>query len=92
MDPGLVAIAESISKLGPVAILVLGGLLMVVGILRPGKLVDAERDRIIAERDRREAELAKERDEWRDRSLATDERLDRVAGAFERISKTAAPE
>ena len=88
--------------------------LLVVGILRVGKLVDAEReaerkrrdDELAAERKRvaeeraaeraewarREAILTGERDQWRDRSTATDERLDRVIGAFERLAKAPAPE
>lgn len=56
----------------------------------------ADRDRreaaIIAERDRREAILVSERDDWRDRALAYDSRLDRVAAAFERLAKMPAPE
>lgn len=52
----------------------------------------AREARLIAERDAREAQLAAERDQWRDRSNHTDDRLDRVTRAFERIAKTAAPE
>lgn len=77
--------------------------LLILGVLRVGKYVDEERARIIAERDareariieerdRREKQLIAERDEWRDRALAWDARLDRVAGAFERLAKAPAPD
>lgn len=56
----------------------------------------ADRDRreaaIIAERDRRETIILAERDDWRDRALAYDARLDRVAGAFEKLAKAPAPD
>lgn len=62
---------------------------------REGAII-AERDRreaaIVAERDRREAILVAERDDWRDRALAYDARLDRVAASFERLAKAPAPE
>lgn len=55
-----------------------------------------ERDRreaaIVAERDRREGILIAERDEWRNRSFALDARNDRLVGAFERLSKSPAPD
>lgn len=99
----LVPLAGAIAQLGVAGVVILGFLLMVQGVLRPGKLVDAERDRILVERDKREAEITSqrdrreaqlivERDAWRDRSFATDERLDRVAAAFERLAKAPAPE
>ena len=103
MDQSLVSLAGAIAQLGVAGVVVVGFLLMVQGVLRPGKLVDSERDRILAERDkrqseitaerdRREAQLILERDAWRDRSIATDERLDRVAAAFERLAKAPAPQ
>lgn len=103
MDQQLVSLASAIAQLGVAGVVILGFLLMVQGVLRPGKLVDNERDRILSERDKREAEitgqrdrreaqLILERDAWRDRSIATDERLDRVAAAFERLAKGPAPE
>jgi hypothetical protein len=103
VDASLVALASAIAQLGVAGVVIVGFLLMVQGVLRPGKLVDSERDRILlerdkreteisAQRDRREAQLIAERDAWRDRSLATDERLDRVAAAFERLAKAPAPQ
>lgn len=52
----------------------------------------AREEAIRTEYARRETQLVGERDQWRDRSIATDERLDRVAGAFERIARTPAPQ
>ncbi len=103
MPPDLVSTAGAILQLGVAGVVVVGFLLLVYGILRVGKLVDAERDRLIlerdrresilvSERDRREAILTSERDAWRDRSLATDDRLDRVVAAFERIARAPAPQ
>lgn len=101
--PEFIGLADSIAKLGAVGLLALEVVLLLVGVLRVGKLVDDERTRIVgerdkrettlvAERDRREGLLTAERDAWRDRSLATDARLDRVAAAFERLAKLPAPE
>lgn len=52
----------------------------------------AEIARVAADRDRREAIVVGERDEWRDRSLASEARLDRVSRAFERLAGGPAPE
>lgn len=52
----------------------------------------AEIDRIIAERDRREAILIEERAEWRDRSISSETRLDRISNAFEKLANSPAPE
>lgn len=109
----LVTLADSIAKLGAIGLLALEVVLLVVGILRVGKLVDSERERataaadkrvadIIIDRDKREAtivaqyekrigEVIDERDTWQNRSTSTDERLERLSAAFERITRQAAP-
>lgn len=61
---------------GPVAALALA--LVVITILWKAHQAADERE-------------IKRGDEWRDRSIATDARLDRVADAFEAIAKKAAP-
>lgn len=96
----LLPILGAIVQYGALAVVLV---LLIAGVLRVGKLVDAEREaerkRIAEERAaeraewlRREGLLTSERDEWRDRSIATDERLDRVATAFERLAKSPAPD
>lgn len=90
----------------PVAIIgilggVIGTLTGVIGYFwRLHQADDAKRDaaadreivRVIAERDRREAVLVEERDEWRDRSIASETRLDRISTAFERLANAPAPD
>jgi len=95
----LVALAQAIASLAPSALLALGFLLVVLGVLRPGRQVDAERARIEAERAveraeylRREGLLIAERDDWKRRSIEDSDRLDRVSRAFERLAKAPAPE
>lgn len=59
---------------------------LATGFLRSGKQADqvmidlkAEFDKRDTVRDRREAELIKERDEWKQRSFADNQRLDQLA-------------
>jgi hypothetical protein len=96
MDPGTLAalagVADSLAKLGSLGLALVFGILFLRGTIRSGALVDADRDRDDAVDAKREALLTAERDAWRDRALAVEDRLDRLVNAFERIAKTAAPE
>lgn len=77
MSPELV---QAVSGLGALGFAVIAVWAFATGRVRVGWLVD-----------QREQQLIGERDEWRARSLATDERLDRIADAFEKVVGREAP-
>lgn len=99
MPPDIVATAGALAQLGVAGVVIVGFILVIQGVLRVGKLVDAERERVERERAeerkewlRREALVVAERDAWRDRAVADGDRLDRVSKAFERLANAPAPE
>lgn len=91
MPTELIGAASAIVQLGAAGILALGVLGFFTGAIRVGKLVDAEAIREAAARDKREGQLAAERDAWMGRALAGDARTDRLADAFETALKIQAP-
>lgn len=68
----------------------IGGMATVIGFLFRLHLADDDRDRREAER--RESVLVAERDAWKDRAAAAEERMGRFANAFLKLAKTDAPE